>query len=77
MHVQETAVIMVTASTEHAIARLVGLARLALRRHALLIAATRVTVLEVLACAILNTPGATARFNNVLTLALEPEPAST
>jgi len=52
-------VTMDTASTEHAIARLAGLARLALRRHALLTATTKDTVSEAPACATLNTLAAT------------------
>jgi len=61
------AVIMDIASMEPAIARLDGLARLALRRLALLIATTKVIALAVLVFAIPNTLVATAPFSNAPT----------
>jgi len=69
MLVRVIAVIMVIASTELAIARLDGQARLAPRRHVQLIATTKDIAWAVLVFAIPNTPDGTAPFSNVPTAA--------
>jgi len=62
---------MVIVSTALAIARLDGLERPVLRRHALLIATTKDIALEVPVSAIPNIQDATVPFNSVPTVALE------
>lgn len=77
MRALATAVITDIASMELATVRLDGLERPVPRRHALQIAATKVIVLAVHACATHNIPDATARFSNARTHALVLELAST
>jgi len=77
MHAPETAAITDIASTEHAIARLDGPERHALRRLVLLTAATKGTALVELAFATPNTLAVIAPFNSAPTHALELVLAST